>query len=123
MQPFAELILQNRKTIELRKWKTKFRGEFLIHASKKESLEAMKKFGFSRELPTGQIVGKAFLEDIKEYKSVEEFNRDKDKHLASKEYGKFGFILKNPERIKPISIKGKLHFWDFDGKIEKAVFY
>jgi len=29
-QPFAELILQGKKTIELRKWNTKFRGEFLI---------------------------------------------------------------------------------------------
>ncbi len=34
-QPFAELIVQGKKTIELRKWNTKFRGEFLIHAAKK----------------------------------------------------------------------------------------
>ena len=34
-QPFAELIVQGKKTIELRKWNTKFRGEFLVHAAKK----------------------------------------------------------------------------------------
>ena len=37
-QPFAELIVQGKKTIELRKWNTKFRGEFLIHAAKKQQL-------------------------------------------------------------------------------------
>jgi hypothetical protein len=33
-QPFAELLVSGKKTIELRKWNTKFRGKFLIHASK-----------------------------------------------------------------------------------------
>jgi len=32
-QPVPELILQKKKTIELRKWNTKFRGKFLLHAS------------------------------------------------------------------------------------------
>ena len=31
-QPYADLIVKGKKTIELRKWNTKFRGEFLIHA-------------------------------------------------------------------------------------------
>ena len=42
-QPFAELILQERKKIEIRKWNTDFRGEFLIHSSKKSDEKAMKK--------------------------------------------------------------------------------
>jgi hypothetical protein len=33
-QPFAELLVSGKKPIELRKWNTKFRGKFLIHASK-----------------------------------------------------------------------------------------
>src|SRR3989344_3108725 len=45
-QPFAELILQGKKVIELRKWNTRFRGEFLIHASKVSDVDAMKRFGF-----------------------------------------------------------------------------
>ncbi len=40
-QPFAELILSGKKTIELRKWNTKFRGEFLIHSSKIPDKKAM----------------------------------------------------------------------------------
>ena len=34
-QPFADLLALGEKTIELRKWNTKLRGEFLIHGFKK----------------------------------------------------------------------------------------
>ena len=114
-QPYAELVVSGKKTIELRKWRTKFRGEFLVHASKKADESAMKKFGFS-ELPTGCIVGKATLKDVKEYKNGDEFWKDKDKHLASMKWGKFGFILESAGRIKGIPCRGALNFWDYDGK-------
>ena len=115
-QPFAELILQGRKKIELRKWNTKFRGEFLIHASKVSDKEAMKRFGFEN-LPLGCIVGKAFLKDVKKYNSDEEHSKDKDLHLAASTWGNYGFILENAERIiPPIPCKGKLNFWDFNKK-------
>ena len=32
-QPWAELVIQGKKSIELRKWKTSFKGEFYVHAS------------------------------------------------------------------------------------------
>ena len=61
-QPFAELVVSGKKTIELRKWNTKFRGKFLIHASKIPDSQAMKKFGFekwnetsNKESPDGKI--------------------------------------------------------------------
>lgn len=114
-QPYAELILQGRKKIELRKWNTKFRGEFLIHASKNVDEIAMKKFCFDK-LPIGCIVGKAFLKDVKVYKNSTEFNEDKDLHLASEEWGNHGFILENPERMNPVCCKGKLGFWEYEIK-------
>lgn len=112
-QPWAELILQGKKKIELRKWNTKFRGKFLIHASKNPDEEAMIKFGF-RDLPCGFIVGKAELVDVREYKNGAEFEKDKDLHLSSRERGNFGFILKNVERAEKIPAKGSLGFWEFD---------
>ena len=113
-QPFAELILQGRKTIELRKWNTKFRGEFLIHASKKPDVDAMKKFGFN-ELPCGFILGQTNLTDVKHYTNKEEFQKDNNKHLANSEWGDYGFILKDTKRFnKPISALGKLGFWEFE---------
>ncbi|MEK6879293.1 MAG: ASCH domain-containing protein [Nanoarchaeota archaeon] len=111
-QPYVELILQGRKTIEIRKWNTNFRGKFLVHASKNPDEEAMKKFSF-HELDTGCIVGKAELIDVKQYKNEPEFLKDKDKHLADFKFGNHGFVLKNAERIKPIPCKGKLNFWNY----------
>ena len=114
-QPWAELILQGKKKIEIRKWNTKFRGRFLIHASKNPDEIAMKKFGFN-DLSCGFIVGEAELIDVKEYKGENEFERDKNLHLADDSWGNYGFILKNVKRIKPIPAKGNLGFWDFELK-------
>jgi len=111
-QPFAELILQGKKKIELRKWNTNFRGKFLIHTSKIPDEVAMKKFGF-KDLLNGFIVGEVELVDVKKYKNEEEHKKDKDKHLASSIWGNYGFILKNPKRKRPIPCKGSLNFWEY----------
>src|SRR3989344_1565902 len=92
-QPWAELVVQGRKTIELRKWNTNFRGKFLIHASKNPDKIAMAKFGFT-SLPVGIIIGQANLVDVKKYNTKKQLNEDKNKHLATIEWGKYGFILK-----------------------------
>ncbi len=113
-QPFAELVVSGKKKIELRKWNTKFRGEFLVHASKIPDWNAMKKFGFN-DLPRGFIVGKAVLVEVKKYENKKELEKDKDKHLAEGDWGNYGFILKNAEKFaKPIPAKGSLNFWEFD---------
>lgn len=111
-QPWAELILQGKKKIELRKWNTNFRGEFLIHASKVPDKKNMVKFGF-KELPLGCIVGKAKLISVKKYTNTKEFNKDRRLHLATSGWGKYGFILTNVKRIKSIPAKGNLGFWEF----------
>ena len=110
-QPFAELILQGKKKIELRKWNTKFRGEFYIHASKIPDKKAMEKFNFDN-LPLGFIVGKAKLIEVKKYNNEKEHKKDKNLHLASNFFGNYGFILKDVKRIKPINYKGQLGFWE-----------
>jgi predicted transcriptional regulator len=111
-QPFAELVVSGRKTIELRTWNTKFRGKFLIHASLSPDKEAMKRFGY-QNLPRGFIVGEAELIEVKKYGNDYEHKEDKKKHLANSVWGKYGFILKNAKRIKPIQARGKLGFWEF----------
>ena len=55
-QPFAELIIEGKKTIELRKWNTKFRGEFLVHAAKNILEEDCRRIKISsKTLTTGAI--------------------------------------------------------------------
>ena len=110
-QPYAELVVDGRKKIELRNWRTKFRGEFFIHAAKNPDKESMKRFGFTT-LPLGFLVWKANLIDVKTYENEEEHSKDKDLHLASSSCGNHGFILKNPIKIEPIPFKGKLNFFE-----------
>ena len=116
-QPFAELIIQNKKTIELRKWNTKIRGEFLVHAPIKIRKEAYEKLKINEKLTTGAIIGKVELVDVKKYESLKEIKIDKKKHFGSTTSQKriYGFILKNakPFRI-PIPWKGQLGFFDVD---------
>jgi len=113
-QPWAELVVSGRKTIELRNWETKFRGEFLIHASKSPNKKAMERFCF-KELPLGCIVGKATLVSVKHYKTIDEFNADAEKHFATPgwydEKAK-GFVLKNASRLEPQPLKGQLNFFE-----------
>ena len=111
-QPWAELILQGKKTIEVRKWNTKFRGKFYIHASKNFDKEKLEQHNL-KDLITGAIVGQAELVDVKKYISEEDFLKDSDKHLAKEfKFGKYGFILKDVKRIKQIPYKGQLNFFE-----------
>ena len=82
-QPYADLLALGEKTIELRKWNTKFRGEFLIHASKNIDIEACERLNINgNEFTKGTIIGSAFLYDVKQYNNKEEFNKDRDKHFS-----------------------------------------
>jgi hypothetical protein len=118
-QPWAQLVVDGKKKIEIRKWRTNFRGEFLIHASQIPDLKAMQKFGFSENsLALGSIIGRAELVDVKKYENIDEFEKDAELHLASFDWGNFGFILRNVEKFKkPIPAAGKLNFWDFNGEL------
>ena len=116
-QPFAELVIQNKKTIELRKWNTNFRGEFLVHAPIKIRKEDCKKMKIKEKLTTGAIIGKVELYDVKKYESLKEIQKDSDQHFSTKTFQKkpFGFILKNSKPLRiPIPWKGQLGFFDVE---------
>ena len=82
-QPFADLLALGEKTIELRKWNTKFRGEFLIHASKNIDVDACERLDIEIEkLSIGAMISYAYLYDVKVYSNQEDFNRDKQKHFS-----------------------------------------
>ena len=126
-QPFATLIAEGLKEYEFRSWKTKFRGEFLIHAGKGVDKKAMKRYEhLNLEYPTGQIIAKCNLTDcvliddkMKKYLQEKDplvyygmiYNHEED----DKTY--YGFKLENIEKIKPIDINGQLSFWEYPNKI------
>jgi hypothetical protein len=123
-QPYAELLVSGKKTIELRSWDTKFRGEFLVHASKKIDKEACKRNKIDPvSLTTGAIIGKAILYDVKYYKNEKLFLRDKGKHFAGTKYSdhRYGFLVKDATRFsKPLAVPGKLRFFNVESS-QKAL--
>ena len=63
-QPWATLIAEGYKEYEFRTWKTKYRGDILIHAGKGIDKKAMDRFKhLNLEYPVGQIIAKATITD------------------------------------------------------------
>lgn len=115
-QPYADFIINGKKTIELRTWNTKFRGEFLIHAPIKIKDNVCEKLGIDRSsLRTGVIIGKAEIYDVKSYESIKALREDYNKHFATEEFlrHKYGFLLRKPQALRvPIPYKGSLGFFE-----------
>ena len=115
-QPFADLIISGRKTIELRTWNTNFRGEFLVHAPLKVRNDDCARLGITKKLPTGVIVGKATLHEVRRYESATALDNDRNLHHAAVEFGDrtiYGFLLKSPKVFDaPIPYKGMLGLFE-----------
>lgn len=121
-EPYATLIKEKIKTIETRSWKTNYRGELYIHASKtkmlKETLnnqELMNLVGNS-ELNFGYIICKCKLVDCvymdKEFiKNIQDNNNELVCGIYSE--GRYAWILKDIEVIEKIPAKGKLNIWNY----------
>jgi ASCH domain len=83
-QPYAELLVSGKKTIELRNWNTSFKGKFLVHASKNIDKKRLDFLGIDyNRLTLGAIIGSAVLYDVKQYRHKIELELDKNKHLVS----------------------------------------
>lgn len=120
-QPFATLIAEGLKEYEFRTWRTKYRGELLIHAGKGIDKKAMKKYEhLNLEYPSGCIIAKVNVTDC--IKITDEVRKElKEKNpliyygiINNPEWKGYGFKLENVEKINPIEIKGKLSLWDYD---------
>jgi len=57
-QPYANLIVSGKKTIELRNWNTNFRGEFLVHAPTTIKQTDCQRLKISKNLLQEQLLGK-----------------------------------------------------------------
>lgn len=122
-QPFASLIAAGIKEYEFRTWKTKYRGDILIHAGKGVDKKAMEKFKcYNLEYPTACIIAKAKITDcVKIDPAARKKLNTKNNLVYSSvvkhtEWEGYGFKLENVEKIKPIEIKGKLSLWEYDYK-------
>ena len=122
-QPWATLIAEGYKEYEFRTWKTKYRGELLIHAGKGIDKKAMEKFKhLNLNYPSGCIIAKVNLTDCieindDERKMLKEKNSLVYSHVIDdKNWEGYVFKLENVQKIKPIYINGKLSLWEYDYK-------
>jgi hypothetical protein len=114
-QPWAELVVSGRKTTEVRTRNCNYRGWLYIYAAKKDTkLVVVNEFGFG-VLPTGVIVGRVFLRDVKAYLDNETFFQDARNHLVTRDVlelegwenrTKYGYLLEQPSRIPPFACRG-----------------
>lgn len=123
-QPWAWMVL-NGKDIENRRWNTGFRGEFLIHAAKRESkvdysdavyfasIVAPKLVVPRRsEIARGGIVGRARLVDVIApcLPSNDRFPCEHPWHMPEQ----FGFVLQDVEPLPFRELVGMLGFFNVD---------
>lgn len=101
-QPFASLIAEGLKVYKFRTWKTKYRGEILIHAGKSIDKKAMKKYEYlNLDYSSGSIIAKATITDcilidnkqrqiLKKLNSIIYFNI-----IENENWKGYGFKLEN----------------------------
>ena len=128
LQPWASLVIMGQKTIETRSWRTSYRGDLLIHASRGKAggLIAMEPFFkkyISRfdELPFGAIIGKVVLVDILPvedlFLSNAQINKLTMEERAFGDYsnGRYAWMLEDSRPLqKPIAINGSLGLWNYE---------
>lgn len=115
-QPWAWLVINGGKDVENRKWNTRFRGEFLIHAAKTTSyfelvaarLAQGNVTGYASTipetpLPMGGIVGRAKLVAVRS---------PSENRGAWSAAGQHGFVLEDVRPTPFVPCRGALNFWE-----------
>jgi hypothetical protein len=121
-QPWAELIITGRKSIEVRKWWTDYRGPLWIHAGRTEDVELGRKFGLG-QLFNGGFIGRVILTAIVQFDG-ERWSRWRERHLCDGPMLQtaYGWVLKDPVRLKePLPAKGALGLFWPDDSITRAL--
>ena len=111
-QPFATLIAEGLKEYEFRTWKTKYRGDILIHAGKGVDKTAVKRFAYlNLNYPSGCF---EMNDEMKEVLRKKNFAIYESTTENNNWYG-YGFKIENVEKIAPVLAKGKLGLWEYEG--------
>lgn len=98
-QPWANLVASGKKTIETRRWSTKYRGDLVICSSQNPKIE-----------PYGKALCIVELYDIRP------MTKNDEKKACIKIYpGAYAWMLRNLRKIDPpITVKGSLGIFKID---------
>lgn len=132
-QPWASLIILGVKTIETRPWRTAYRGDLAIHASKTfgraerrmaqaaVALPHLTLRGLDPDaLPRGIVLGVVELVDCVPADALGDLvhasttRATRERMLGDYRAGRFGWLLRDPRPFaQPVAALGKLMLWDF----------
>lgn len=127
-QPWAALLVAGRKTIEVRKWNTGYRGELLIHAARvdDERSEAWAHVYESvrplAELRRG-VIGVAVLAEVRAYGGFDAFEKDRQRHLNETDWyeaGMYGFRFERCRVVPFVGVPGYVRLFEIDVEIADA---
>lgn len=116
-QPWAELILQGRKTLDLRTYPTHYRGPLAIHASKTIERDACAQHALDPDrLATGGVVGVVELVDVLPLTQAD-YEQRRAEHLAGRAYrdDMQGWVLRHPQRLPElVPVTGRMSLFNVD---------
>ena len=115
-QPWADLIIQGRKTLELRTWTVKYRGPLAIHASLTVERDACLAHGLDPDMvTTGAVIGIVDLAAI-EGLDAASYSARKAEHLADNAWDGgplYGWRLANPRALtEPMPLRGRMGLFE-----------
>jgi len=116
-QPWAELILQGRKTMDLRTYNTHYRGPLAVHASQKVETGHCREHHLDPDnLDAGGIVGTVELIDVIPLDEAT-YQEQLDAHLAGRRWreGLYGWVLAHPRRLPQfIPARGRTNLFNVE---------
>ena len=116
-QPWAELVLQGRKTIDLRTYNSHYRGRIAIHVAKTVERDACWQHDLNPDdLAKGAVVGTVELRDVIALTEAD-YNAQRDAHLSGRSYrtGMYSWVLAQPERLPQIiPARGRTNLFNLD---------
>jgi hypothetical protein len=117
-QPWAELIMQGRKTLEIRTWKAGYRGPIWIHTGLHVDEALDTRFAL-RDLFRGGLIG---VVELKSIEPVDEIGWEawRDRHLDFGPFkqGLFVWVLSNPKRLhSPVRTSGRTGLYPLDPQL------
>lgn len=112
-QPWANLIVQGKRVLEIRSWTAEYRGRLIIHAGLIIEKKECERLGIAiSKDEVGCLLGRVDLVEI-EILTKEKWKKYRSLHLEAgpRPYGDntFAWIFKNPQKFsQPIKHKGQL---------------
>ena len=106
-QPWANWIIGGTKAIETRTWKTGFRGQLLICASKSIDALAARSDVEYHLGPRGAAIGIVDLVDCRLMTKA-----DEPAAMCPVTPGRYAWVLRNARPIKPFAVKGALGLYE-----------